>query len=554
MFSVLSLIVAFYFLLIGIILLIRGKNKLSARIFFAVCFTTFMWQFNWAILFQIKDPMFSSAVAKLGYFFIIFLPTAFYHFVVILDKKDDELSKVYYSYGVCYIFAIFLLFSNYFISGTYHYFWGYYPKASFLHPLHVFQTFIIAVRTIYISCEGLKKHTLQIKIRTRYRILGLLIYSFATIDYLGNYGFEFYPPGIIFISISLTIISYAIIRHKLLDVSLTINKTFTYCITFSFTILMLAAANYIFSGELLSSNPVFYIFVIIAFAFGYRFYKKLNDKIENLSQRLFLKDRVKYIEAFKSFKDNLKIVFDLDRFFVLLNNFIETSLGLRLCGVYVSQSFFDSSDNNIYCPIDKHSKQANLILNNKFKKEIISKKAFFEGRCIPDHYLTAYQNQIISINNKIIIPFVKSKKVLGFILVENGKRSVNYHHFEIFDLITEKISDFVERISLVMKMITDSSPQINNKVAKLEILNVSLANQVRNPLIAINQCSAMLKEALEESVEQSGNKITLSNDNFEEVERYLNLINSKSQRGLRMISIILNNINRKQVDKTVLKK
>ena len=52
--------------------------------------------------------------------------------------------------------------------------------------------------------------------RLRYCLLSMAIYFFAAVDYLCNYGLEFYPPGVLCIALSLGLMAQAIVRHNLL--------------------------------------------------------------------------------------------------------------------------------------------------------------------------------------------------------------------------------------------------------------------------------------------------------------------------------------------------
>lgn len=222
MYSLLPLITSFLFITVGLLTLIRNKKDYIVKIFFFLCLTTFAWQFSWAILFQIKDENLAFLITKIGWSFILFLPTTLYHFLVLISANKKELKKVYFSYIFSFILFLFLIFTNLFISSPYQYNWGFYPKASILHPLHILQTVIIVTRGLYIAYITQKTASKQKQIRLRYCILSLFIFFISAIDYLCNYGFEFYPLGVIFIAISLTIISYAILRYNLLNI--TINK------------------------------------------------------------------------------------------------------------------------------------------------------------------------------------------------------------------------------------------------------------------------------------------------------------------------------------------
>lgn len=81
MYSILPAFVSALFLGFGVyVLLTEGLTRLSVP-FALMCATTFFWQGTWAFLFQTSDPELSGVLVKVGYFFILFLPTTFYHFV-----------------------------------------------------------------------------------------------------------------------------------------------------------------------------------------------------------------------------------------------------------------------------------------------------------------------------------------------------------------------------------------------------------------------------------------------------------------------------------------
>jgi len=188
-----------------------------ATSFFALCVTTFFWQGTWAVLFQTRDPGAAMVLIKLGYLLILFLPTSLYHFLVEISERKKERRYVYISYGMAAIFAAILLSSDLFVSGYYKYFWGYYPKAGPIHPLHVLQTAVVVMRGLYITYRQQQGASRAKRNKLRLCVAGLLVYFFAAIDYLCNYGIEFYPPGVLFIAVSLGILTVAIVKYDLLN-------------------------------------------------------------------------------------------------------------------------------------------------------------------------------------------------------------------------------------------------------------------------------------------------------------------------------------------------
>jgi two-component system CAI-1 autoinducer sensor kinase/phosphatase CqsS len=216
MYSILPALVSLVFLSYGAYVLnSRGTTSISLT-FFLVCITTFSWQATWALLFQVHNPETALMLAKLGYLPILFLPTTLYHFIAELTGQRSEKPFVQASYALAALLTLLTASTDWFLSGMYTYFFGYYPKAGWLHPVHLVQTVTVVLRGLYLLYrrQGLAMSTE--KARLRYCLFSILIYFFAAVDYLCNYGVEFYPPGVLFIAASLGLIAQAMVRHNLL--------------------------------------------------------------------------------------------------------------------------------------------------------------------------------------------------------------------------------------------------------------------------------------------------------------------------------------------------
>jgi signal transduction histidine kinase len=193
----------------------RGVNRISLT-FFMLCVTTFCWQFAWALLFQIQDERAALPMVKLGYLLILFLPTTLYHFIAELTAQRKERRWVQLSYVVAGLLGLILLSSDWVIAGVYAYFFGFYPKAGPLHPLHLAQTGLVVGRGLWLLYRRQALAVSTEQTRLRYCLVSLLIYFFASVDYLCNYGLQFYPPGMLFVATSLGLIAQAMVRHNLL--------------------------------------------------------------------------------------------------------------------------------------------------------------------------------------------------------------------------------------------------------------------------------------------------------------------------------------------------
>jgi signal transduction histidine kinase len=209
-------IVSLLFLCYGAyVLLSRGVSRISLT-FFLLCCTTFCWQFTWALLYLCSSPQQAYALAKTGYLLILFLPTTLYHFITELTMRPEERRRVQLSYAVAAVLGWLLLTTDWLVAGLHSYFFGYYPRAGVLHPLHLLQTAAVVARGLALLYGRLREAVSTERTRLRFCLVSVLIYVFAAVDYLCNYGWEFYPPGALFVLASLGLIAQAMVRHNLL--------------------------------------------------------------------------------------------------------------------------------------------------------------------------------------------------------------------------------------------------------------------------------------------------------------------------------------------------
>ncbi|PMS23899.1 hypothetical protein C0Z18_01715 [Trinickia dabaoshanensis] len=223
MYSLLPAFVSALFLGFGVyVLATEGSTRVSAP-FVAICATTFAWQGTWALLFQTSRADVGGVLVKIGYLFILFLPTTFYHFVTEVVSARSERTMLWSSYCVCAVLAIALMTGDGVISGMRAHSFGYYPQAGRLHPIHVVQTAFLAGRSAWLLLEAK---------RSRYArglpnlfnpcLASLCMYCVAASDYAVNYGYDFYPVGVIFIAIGPGILAVAIVRYGLIRPRLTL--------------------------------------------------------------------------------------------------------------------------------------------------------------------------------------------------------------------------------------------------------------------------------------------------------------------------------------------
>jgi serine phosphatase RsbU (regulator of sigma subunit) len=290
-YSIPPLISSLIFISLGIFVFLKNKKATLNRLFVLSCIPTFWWQFSWFILFNVhNNDHLASILVKVGYTGITFITMTFFHFfVVLLDLKKQQLKFVYLGYAIAFILLFFLWTTNLYINGFYRYFFGYYPKANFLHIAHLIHQLIFGGIYVYIlmilALRRYKNNPLKYA-QTKYMFLAYLIYYPAASDYLANYGVEFYPIGFIFILLTASIFVYNIVRYRLMEIDTVIHRTALWLLTSCSILIPVGALLYFLRPWFVRLNWLQLTFLMTGLFYLFLFYyRKMQPRIDHFFRR-----------------------------------------------------------------------------------------------------------------------------------------------------------------------------------------------------------------------------------------------------------------------------
>jgi len=265
-YSIPPFLTAVIFLVSGIFAFYKNPKSTVNRALAFVCATTFVWQFLVGMLLLTRNDDMASFLVKVVYSWVIFIPIAFYHFMTHFGGTKFDRFFVRISYISGCLFLILLWGSPYYIAGFYHYNWGYYPKAGPLHPFYLLICIVVLpIRGLYCVFKeaGNKNKSLERRRHAQYVGLSIIAYYPASIDFVDNYGAGFYPPGFIFATLSLAVLTYAVIKHHLLDITVFIRKGLIYSVVVTgvslFYLMAIFIAEFLFRGMFGYSSIIFSI-------------------------------------------------------------------------------------------------------------------------------------------------------------------------------------------------------------------------------------------------------------------------------------------------------
>ena len=274
------------FLVLGGFVFSQNRKSNINFTFLLICITTFWWQYSWFFLFNTQDKELAEILVKMGHVGIILLPVTILHFVLAFLKKTDRFNRIvlYLSYSVAALFEISLFTSDYLIDGYYEYFWGFYPKANFLHPFFLVFTTLLLIRIVYMLLGSLKKEAngSPRRFQMEYILISIIFYAFASSDFVVNYGFEFYPIGFIPILLFLGTIAYAIARYHLMDIRIVLTELLVIVIAFVLFVQIFTATT---TFEYIWKTVLFIAFVFLGYLLIKSVLREIKRRIE--LQRLY---------------------------------------------------------------------------------------------------------------------------------------------------------------------------------------------------------------------------------------------------------------------------
>jgi signal transduction histidine kinase len=216
MYALLPAFASSLFLFSGIYVLnTRGRTRASLA-FFCLAVLTALWQGLWAFLFRASDVPTAQLLAKAGWLAILPLPTTIYHFAVEMTERSAERRWLLASYALAAVLMVLLLTSDWVIAGVRQFDFGFYPKAGPLEAVHIIQTTLLILRSLWLLYAEQRHATVEKRKRLQLCIVGVAVYSLAASDYAVNYGLAPYPPGVMFIVCSPLLLAWALVKLDLM--------------------------------------------------------------------------------------------------------------------------------------------------------------------------------------------------------------------------------------------------------------------------------------------------------------------------------------------------
>jgi len=509
------------------------KSRAEAYLTFAgVCLCTAYWQGAWVFLFNVQDAAVATTIARIGYSGIVFIPFVFFHFISVYTNSKNRKKTIALCYVTALIFLVLLWSSDLFVSGTYTFFWGFYPKAGPIHPFYLLATTLLLSRALYLLKSYRRHAALQpIKVnQTNYVTISTLIYSLSASDFLVNYGLEFYPIGFIFTIAYTTVIAYAIVMYRLLDINLFIKKTLIYaCLLIT---LMIPCYGLLLFAERFSFGRIDYVFSIVVlplFIFVGFFFPKLRFRTEEALERVLFKRRVDHRDTLLRSSQDMVSIIEIKALSRNLVHTVGKSLGINEVSLLLKNEV--TGNFHLESTIGLEVEQADRVVLLKesplawllrSRREPVVKE---ELEWIPVGPATpATISMMNKLGAEITLPIMLKEKLIGILNLGHKEDKTIYSNedLELLSTLANQAAIAIENARLYenLKQSQDTLRRAD-RLSSLGLLTAGLAHEIRNPLVAIRTFTQLLPERYNDAEFREG----FQGLALKEVDRICGLIN-----------------------------
>ncbi|PIQ88702.1 MAG: hypothetical protein COV72_07175 [Candidatus Omnitrophica bacterium CG11_big_fil_rev_8_21_14_0_20_42_13] len=504
-YSVSPLICSLLALSFGFFVYFHNRKSQVNISFGLLCLSTFWWQFSWFILFNIQDRSLVSCLTKIGYTGIIWIPFTFYHFVIYWLGLHKEKILLYLSYILGFVFLVILWSSDLFLKGFYEYRWGYYPKAGLLHPLYLAILSIVAARVFWVLGLSLKTRNLSAVQRNqfKYTITSFAIYTLASIDFIINYGIEFYPFGFSFVILSLFLVAYAIFKYRLMDINVVFARASIFIIVYALVLgipfslvswgrlwLVNVFGQYWFLGPM--------IILLGSATAGPFIYQYLRKRAEDL----ILKDQRRYQGILHNLSKSMIRIKDLDALIATVTLTMVDIVKVDFAAIYLKEDEYKSYQLKRYYPKEAKGRFQEFIpFEHSLAKILFLKKSPISGGDIGPQ-------DKVDLDSGIIVPYLVEESLLGFLVLGAKSKGQMYTTDDILILetISYSTSLAIENCRFWKEIETK---QRKARLQEMDAYSYSLAHEIDNPVQVVIGQTDLLKKYLLKDIPEERRKDTL---------------------------------------------
>src|SRR5256712_950814 len=519
----------------GYFVFLKGKTHRLNRLWLIFTVSVALWGLGgmwFAIARTDVEALWAWRVATA--FGVLWIPILFHHFVHEFCELREQKSLV-----LSYILGIFFMpfiFTDQFFSGVRFAFSSfYYSLPGPLFPPFTLWWFGMVFYSHFELYKAHRRMPAQKRHQIEYFFLATALgYTGGSLGFLPVYGIDLYPYGQFAVVLYPIIMTYAIVKYRLMDITLAMEKGLTYLLLLiillvpSYAVLLTAQESYF--GTI--SYP-FSLVVLLLFALMLLGAYRIKGEAQVAIARMFFRQRYDTYETLSKFSKALVTILDLKTLVEEIERTLATVLGVETVTLYL----FDK-ERRVYAPVStygvnvKTSDTPRLTFDDELPRHLTMGQSIL-GQTIlvreeVEHFSgTKEMRPLIDafrrVKADVCIPFVNKNTLIGFCIL--GPRTTRQMYSDQ-DLSLLTMLALAAAIALDNAMLyeelkrSQSLVRRTDRLRSLETIAGGFAHEVRNPLTSIKTFIQLTPERKDDP-EFIGHFSTVVSEDVARIERLI---------------------------------
>ncbi|MGD9652599.1 MAG: ATP-binding protein [Candidatus Dadabacteria bacterium] len=543
MFGVIFLMGAVFFVIGALVLRIKA-NARESRAFFLFCAAICVWFIG------SFDAQASHIMEQIVFFAWIFSPVAGIHLMFIFPSDTRIKASAQNIISLVFLFISAMLFILQYIFFHSYDVWKYINTVTWMYV--VLSTFIFpasSLMTYLHPASALAKQRAQIILLGC--VFGLLVPALAVAGitvFNINLPYNLMALPVVIFPLS---IAYAIVKHKLFDIDVILEKALTYGLLTGTVVAMSAltifAFNVVFARYGGWRNPAFFVvlsaFLVIAL-------NPLKNRIQDFVDLTFFRKKYDYKRTVEEVSYAMTSLLSLDKIVDKIISIIESTMFASPVLVYIYNQdtgvyeayVKDGSDLPAGAAEPMREDSALVRELNQQRKELFREDLISDDRY--KHDSEELLDEFDRFTASIFVPVFFKRQLIGFIVLGDKKSKLSYTSRDVNllrilanqsaiaienALAFKLVEDYAKKLEKTNVELKDMQTQLVHaeKMSAIGQLAAGVAHEIRNPLNIIEGARYYLSTYM------------VNEENAETVGEYLDYIKQEIDRTNRLIDSLL---------------
>jgi len=495
-FTIASLLTAIISFFLGIFVYFKNTKSAVNRSWLILSMCVSIWSFGIFALHNSPDKTHALFWVRFMYSGSIFISSAFLHLIFSasgINRYARYKKIIIATYSIGMIFFI-LNFTTLFVKGVSPRLnFKYYTDPGILFPaygLFYLSNLVYAfykLITVFPRVSAVKRNQLKY-------ILAASVVGFGggMSTFLPLFGVKIFPFGYFITPFYPLIVSYAIVKHRLMDIDIVIKKGMVYAYL-SFSVLIPSMIVIIFAQRYFfnQTNVYFSFLAFCTLLLASLVFLKVTPLIEEYIEKKLFKSKFEYKKALRDLSEIIVSFLDEKELFKKAGDILVKDLGADKVSFFLldreKRAYTLRASQNL-----QRSKVKELPCDDSFLqwvqdtgKAVVQEET---GKIVNDPQIKSVVKRMESMESEVCIPLMSRDQLIGIINLGH-KRSGDMYSHEDLDLLTHfatQASVALENARLYQEMQrTQQLMRRTDRLSALGSLTAGLAHEIRNPLVTV---------------------------------------------------------------------